>query len=173
VFGDILDDCSWISEFQDGVDPCAIADMEPAQFLLDRNQTERYSHDIRKIAENECWIASSRPAVPSLGLGGTTSGWLRASYDATAWIAAGKADLKTPLLIIGGGNDRIVSNAGQEEFCDVDNPFCCRLELEGAGHELLIEDERYRHAFFDAFRSFVTEASPPEAFCASRRQAVR
>lgn len=167
--GDITDDCSWTSEFKDGVDVCAIADQAPEEGLINPKKTERYSHDFKKIAEVECLIANNRPSVPSLGLGGTTSGWLRQSYKATDQINKAKADLKTPLLIIGGSQDKIVSNAGQDDFCDVDNPACCRLEIEGAGHELLIESEPFRAEFFDAFRSFVSGDALPEAFCAARR----
>ncbi len=168
-FGDIFDDCTWTSEFRNGVDVCALADQASETGLIDREKTEGYSHDIRKIAEIECLITNNRPSVPSLGLGGTTSGWLRQAYQATDRIDQAKADLKTPLLIVGGSQDEIVSNAGQADFCDVGNPSCCRLEIEGAGHELLIESEPFREEFFDAFQSFVSGEATPKTFCTSLR----
>ncbi|MEM9439323.1 MAG: alpha/beta hydrolase, partial [Pseudomonadota bacterium] len=134
-----LSACLWQSEFEDDVDVCSIAGNAAADALIDRDTTEHFSHDATKVAEIECWIVNSRPAEPSLGLGGPTSGWLRETYEATDWIDANRSKLETPLLIVGGSEDRTVSNVGQAAFCDRDNSECCRLELEGAGHELLIE----------------------------------
>ncbi|MGH1483976.1 MAG: alpha/beta fold hydrolase [Geminicoccales bacterium] len=161
-------DCSWSSSFKDLVDVCAIVDQSPATHLLDLENTARYSHDYQKIAENECLIGKSRANNPNLGLGGTTSGWLHEAFVATDKISANKGRLQTPLLIVAGGNDDVVSNPGQAEFCDIDNPFCCRIEVEGAGHEVLIEEESLRLQFFDAFDIFVSEQETSESFCASR-----
>lgn len=157
----ILTDCLWESEFQAGVDICAIDRGKAGGGLIDPENTERYSHDFQKVAEIECWIANSR----RLGLGGPTSGWLRASYDATDRIMEKKTDLRTPLLIVGGGEDDIVSNAGQREFCDDGNPRCCRLEIADAGHELLIESEPFQNEFFEAFDAFVKDGDAQKAFC--------
>jgi lysophospholipase len=164
-----LNSCLWQSEFQDGVDVCSIADDTAADALIDRETTERFSHDATKVAEIECWIVSSRPAVPSLGLGGPTSGWLRATYEATDWINARKSQLETPLLIVGGGKDLTVSNEGQAAFCDVDNPECCRIEIEGAGHELLIEAPALKEEFYEAFDAFIDTDQQPDAFCEAWR----
>ena len=161
----IFTDCLWTSEFQEEIDVCTI-DAEAAKAsLIDPETTSRYSHDAKKVAEIECWISSNRPAVPSLGLGGPTSGWLRATYDATDRLNAKKLDLQTPLLIIGGGQDRTVSNVGQADFCDVDNPQCCRIEFADAGHELLIESELLKKRFFKEFDAFVTTDETPDTFC--------
>ncbi|MDH3664731.1 MAG: alpha/beta hydrolase [Alphaproteobacteria bacterium] len=165
----IFADCRWRSEFKDGVDVCAIGEGDIADALLDPDNTARYSHDFKKIAEIECWIVNNRPAIPSLGLGGTTSGWLRATYKATDKINAGIANLATPLLIVGGEQDDIVSNAGQAAFCDADNPSCCRIEVAKAGHELLIESEPLRKQFISAFDAFVATEESPAAFCESFR----
>lgn len=163
----VFSDCSWSSSFEKDVDICAIVDQAPETHLLDRDNTERYSHDIRKIAENECLIGRSRTNNPNLGLGRTTSGWLHEAFAATDKIAANKSRLQTPLLIVAGGNDDVVSNPGQAAFCDIDNPSCCRVEIEGAGHEVLIEEESLRLQFFDAFDSFVSEHETSEGFCAA------
>lgn len=162
----IFTDCSWTSDFKEGTDICAIDDRQPATYLSDPDSTAGYSHDFRKVAEYECLIAESRPLVPSLGLGRVTSGWLRASFEATDKIEANKEALTTPLLIVAGGKDDVVSNPGQAAFCDIDNPSCCRIEIEGAGHEVLIEKEDYRQQFFKAFKAFVASEETPEAFCA-------
>ncbi len=164
-----LNSCLWQSEFEEDADVCSIADDAAASALIDRDTTESFSHDATKVAEIECWIVNNRPAVPSLGLGGPTSGWLRASYEATDWINANKSRLETPLLIIGGSEDQTVSNEGQSAFCDVDNPECCRLEIEGAGHELLIEAAPLKEQFFEAFDVFIDTDQQPDAFCESQR----
>lgn len=164
-----LSACLWESAFQDDADVCTIADDVAANALVDRDKLERFSHDAVKLAEIECWIVNSRPAEPSLGLGGPTSGWLRATFEATDWINANKSRLETPLLIVGGSKDETVSNEGQSTFCDVDNPECCRLEVEGAGHELLIETAPIKEQFFEAFDAFIDTDLQPDAFCAARR----
>ena len=163
----ILTDCLWESEFRDGADVCSVPEGSAGSELIDPKNTQRFTHDFKKVAEIECWIANSRPSVPSLGLGGPTSGWLRATYDATDWIEEHKSDLETPLLIVGGSEDDVVSNGGQAAFCDDDNPQCCRLEIAGAGHELLIESKPLKDMFFDAFDAFIEGTESPKAFCAA------
>jgi lysophospholipase len=160
-----LSKCLWESQFQRETDVCSIAEDAATNALVDREATEGFSHDATKVAEIECWIANSRPAEPSLGLGGPTSGWLRATYEATDWINANKSRLETPLLILGGSKDQTVSNEGQSAFCDIDNPECCRLEIEGAGHELLIEAAPLKEQFFEAFDAFIDTDRQPQVFC--------
>lgn len=164
-----LADCLWRSEFVDDVDVCMLADEQLVDALIDRESTERFSHDIKKVAEIECWIANSRPAVPSLGLGGPTSGWLRETYQATDLLNAEKSNLETPLLIVGAGQDQTVSNEGQSMFCDGDNPECCRFEIPEAGHEILIESASINKKFYEMFDAFVDSEEPPGAFCESLR----
>ncbi|MEL6961393.1 MAG: alpha/beta hydrolase, partial [Pseudomonadota bacterium] len=164
-----LSACLWRSEFEDDADVCSIAGDAAADALIDRSTTEHFSHDATKVAEIECWIVNSRPADRSLGLGGPTSGWLRATYEATDWIDANRSKLETPLLIVGGSEDLTVSNEGQAAFCDRDNSECCRLELEGAGHELLIETSPMIKQFYEVFDAFIDTDLQPDAFCKARR----
>lgn len=164
------DDCPWTSDFAPQIDPCELDEGNAGANLNDAATTESYSHDAGRIAEIDCLVRSSRngdAADPGLGLGGSTSGWLRAAFEATDAIGAGKTDLETPLLIVGAGGETIVDNADQAGFCDAANPACCRLEIPDAGHEILIEAEVFRARFMEWFREFTTSDVSPKAFCAA------
>jgi lysophospholipase len=165
--------CSWASSFADKVDPCTFRGAVPSNAnLRDAADTWRYTHDFAKVALFDCMVIRSQDTAepdPGLAVGGATSSWLRATFLATDEIAANPARLKTPLLIIGAGGDTVVSNEGQSAFCGESNSSCCRIEIAGAGHEILIEAEDKRQAFMDHFQQFVSRPlqQTPKDFCKS------
>jgi alpha-beta hydrolase superfamily lysophospholipase len=164
--------CPWTNSFLHDVDPCTFKGDPPSHDrLTNRLDTERYTHDFAKVAVIDCMVGRSLDPArsePGLAVGGSTSGWLRATFLATDAIAVDPKQLRTPLLIVGAGGETIVSNEGQKAFCAAASPNCCRVEIEGAGHEILIETEEKRRAFMDHFRRFVAKPwQEPSAFCAT------
>ena len=98
---------------------------------------------------------------PALQLGGASLQWLRqglmAGDDAIA-----KADrITTPLLVLQAGADVVVDNEAQRAFCQAqgscrdDNP----LVIEGASHELFIEQDPLRRQALEAALSFFEQHS--------------
>jgi len=162
----VTGDRVWKSSFRDDVNACELpSEASYPDVFRNIDGIKKYSHDYAKIAENECLISESRGGNPNLGLASPTSGWLRAALDATATIGENKEKLRTRLLIVAGGHDTIVSNAGQRRFCDKDNPFCCRKEIPCGGHELLIELEEHRAGFFRLFSTFVSSTESMQSLC--------
>jgi lysophospholipase len=89
--------------------------------------------------------------VPELQLGGVTVKWLSESLTALEKIFSNIDKIKTPTLVIQAGEDRIVSNEAQDDFCQQLHklhPQSCPngkpLVIEGAYHELFFESDSYR-----------------------------
>ena len=105
-------------------------------------------------------------AAPHLAVGWPTVAWTDGAFAAVAEAAEARfsAQIRQPILMIGAGEDRVVSTAATEAFA-------ARLRLgsylmvPGARHELLMEQDHLRAQFWAAFDAFVPGTSLP------RRQA--
>lgn len=105
----------------------------------------RFMDEHRVIAQN-----------PDLALGGVTYGWLNATFESIEILSgaeyAGK--IRTPVLVISAGRDKIVSEAAQRAVC-------ARMEKGGfvsipdSYHEILKERDPVRKAFWKEFDAFV------------------
>ena len=104
----------------------------------------RFMDEHRAIAES-----------PELALGGVTYGWLAATFKSIDILScaeyAGK--IKTPVLIISAGKDRIVSQAAQREICSImgKGTFVC---IPDSFHEILKERDIVRKTFWKEFDEF-------------------
>lgn len=127
--------------------------LPPGGRRFEKNQRtsdpERYARFHRLIAQN-----------PDLALGGVTFGWLRATFasiDALASPAAA-ASIRTPLLIVSSGDDRVVPVSAQQTLCAA-LPDCRFVSVPGARHEILMERDGFRAAFWRAFDGFMAADS--------------
>ncbi len=95
-------------------------------------------------------------AAPHLGIGRPTIGWVRTALEAMNEIASFRyaARIRTPMLMICAGDERLVSNSAVEQLT-VQMKTGAMLELTGARHELLQEQDRFRDQFWAAFQAFV------------------
>jgi lysophospholipase len=95
-------------------------------------------------------------AEPALGLGGPTVTWCDAAFRAMRAFAVPSypARIRQPILIVGAGRDTIVSNTAIEDFATALRAGSY-LMVNGAQHELLMEQDRYRTQFWAAFDAFV------------------
>jgi lysophospholipase len=93
---------------------------------------------------------------PALGLGGPTVAWCDAAFRAMRTISAPRfpGRIRQPILIVGAGRDTIVSNTAIEDFA-LQLRAGSHLMINGAQHELLMEQDRYRTQFWAAFDAFV------------------
>ena len=99
-------------------------------------------------------------STPGLALGGPTVRWLAASRDAMARITDKNAPpIDTEILIVSSSEDRVVGIRTQlilHEECLTNS----RIEIiDGARHEILMEQDRYRQRFWDLFDDFVLGAA--------------
>ncbi len=89
---------------------------------------------------------------PALALGGVTYAWLKAAFDSIAELKnrAHRGSPKVPILMMSAGEDKIVSNRAQQALCKR-LPGCQHQMIPGAKHEILMEADRYRSYFWEAF----------------------
>jgi lysophospholipase len=94
--------------------------------------------------------------APGLGLGAPTIGWVAASFEAMDSMAAAGApeSVRTPVLILAAGEDRIVSNAAIERMA-ARLGVARTLTIAGARHEILQERDALRAQALAAFHAFV------------------
>lgn len=93
---------------------------------------------------------------PDLALGGLTFGWLAATLTSTSFIMQTDyvEQIRTPTVIVSGGLDRVVSARAQKAVC-ARMPNCHRVVFDRARHEILMETDRIRSAFWKIFDAFV------------------
>lgn len=89
---------------------------------------------------------------PEIKLGGVTLAWLDAAVENETYIFDNIAKIQTPTLILQAGNDTVVSNAKQHEFCEQLNALHSRscpsgkpIILNNALHELFFEIDEIRN----------------------------
>jgi len=93
---------------------------------------------------------------PDLRLAGATWGWLAAALRSMDWLKApGRPEaITTPLLVLGAGKDRICPTAQTKAFA-ARMPGASYVEIEEAGHEILMERNVIRAEFWAAFDAFM------------------
>lgn len=90
-------------------------------------------------------------STPAIQLGGVTVKWLSESIKALKTIFANIDKIITPTLVIQAGDDKIVSNQAQDDFCQqlhqLHSQSCPNgqpVVVKGGYHELFFESDRYR-----------------------------
>lgn len=130
----------------------------------------RLSGDPARYARN----ASLAEAVGVMAIGAPTIGWLDAAYRAMARLREpGFASaIRTPTLVVAAGNDPVCATAAITAFAEglKTGPA---LVVPEARHEILMESDAIRTAFWAAFDAFLseTEGSAPQALEDDRVQA--
>jgi lysophospholipase len=95
-------------------------------------------------------------ADPALAIGSPTVAWVDTAFRAMREFAdpAYAGRLRQPLLLVGAGQDQVVSTRAIGEFATRLRAGA-HLVIPGARHELLMEQDRYREQFWAAFDAFV------------------
>lgn len=95
-------------------------------------------------------------AAPGLGLGSPTIGWVRAAAASMKTITAFgfPPRVHVPMLMLAAGQDRVVSNRAIEELA-MQLKAGSGIVVDGARHELLQEQDRFREQVWSAFDAFV------------------
>jgi len=93
--------------------------------------------------------------APDLAIASPTIGWVKTSFDAMTRLQYPKTAkaISTPLLFVAGPHDRITDTRATKHF--VSHLQNGRLiELNDAEHEILLERDALRNAFWQAFDDF-------------------
>lgn len=116
--------------------------------------TDKFSHDAVRDAVHNAWSK----ADPGLQVGGVTFGWVIKALKCCAQLTMSdiSKSINIPVLIALAGEDTIVDNDPARTFA-ANLPRGEVLEIEGAHHEILMEDNRYRDLFLAAFDKMVKE----------------
>ncbi|WP_042063574.1 alpha/beta fold hydrolase [Aeromonas allosaccharophila] len=92
---------------------------------------------------------------PQIKLGGATAHWIYQGITGADAAIAEAGAIKTPLLVLQAGDDKIVDNTAQDRFCSLAK---CEggkpLRIEGAWHELLMETDDKRQPALTAMADF-------------------
>lgn len=102
-------------------------------------------------------------AHPDLEIGAPTIDWLAAACRAMTRFFEPDfgPSLQLPVLLVASTGDRIVSARESERFAR-QTRSCRYLEIAGARHELLMEDDFHRDQFLAAFDAFVADGEPAQ-----------
>lgn len=103
------------------------------------------------------WFRELYKTKPELKLGGPSVRWVWQALMASKQCIQMTRQIRTPLLILQGGDDRIVSNKSQKTFFNKlrkTNDHCELLPIEGARHELLVEKDCYRNKVLASIFTF-------------------
>jgi lysophospholipase len=109
--------------------------------------------DRRRFQRQQDLIAKN----PDIRLAGPTWGWLKAAEASMARVMApGYAEaIETPVLVCGGGKDRIVLTDAERAFAKR-MPHGTYVEFEDSEHEILMENDSIRMRFWKAFGEFMS-----------------
>jgi lysophospholipase len=101
-------------------------------------------------------------ATPELALGGITYGWLAATFDSIDLLnrRGYPEGIQTPVQMVGGGADRVVSIHAQRNLCRR-IPGCRFRQIDGARHEILMETDAIRRDFWEIFDTFAGVSGRP------------
>lgn len=113
----------------------------------------RLSGDPRRYARN----AAVARALGQGAVGSPTIAWLLAAYDAMEALQAKgyPGRVKIPALVIGAGDDPVCSTPAIELFARGLGPGSTYLAIPGSRHEVMMESDPIREAFWAAFDAFI------------------
>jgi lysophospholipase len=120
-----------------------------------------FSSDIHRFTRDTAILAAS----PELGLGGPSFSWLKAAIRAMDGLQrnTGAEKLRTPVLIVAAGQDRIVDTEAVRRFAH-NLAGISLVVIPESRHEILAERSEIREQFFAAFDTFMEIQTPSKAW---------
>ncbi len=114
----------------------------------------RFTSDYNRFMEDKKIMDEN----PQIALGGPTFKWMAESLDSIELLASDQfgKKIKTPILMIGAGNDKIVSLDAMDMMTrKLSN--CRLIKIPDARHEILRETDEIRSIFWKEFDLFIKE----------------
>ena len=94
---------------------------------------------------------------PSIRIGGPSKQWVRESCKASKRSVEAASLIKVPVLLLRGEKDDVVTQKAQEQFCKNVGKNCHAYLIQGAFHELYIEDDEKRSRALSALFLFLSK----------------
>lgn len=112
----------------------------------------RLSTDPERYARN----ARIAALAPQLAIGDPTVAWMKAAFRCMAALGEPRfaATITTPTMVIAAGNDPVVSTPAVERFAGRLKALRA-IVIAGSRHEILMERDPIRTAFWAAFDAFI------------------
>lgn len=129
-------------------------------YFLGQRDYVKHNFAGNKLTHSEARYAIFRDeyhTAPQLQLGGVTGHWLHAAAQAMDQIENAASSFKLPALVIQAGADEVVDNARQNRVLAKFSQ-CKLMCIQGAKHELLMEQDRYRVPVMQAILAFLATA---------------
>lgn len=112
------------------------------------------------------WFRDLYEQKPELKIGGPSARWVWQGLAAARRCITRAPEITTPILLLQGSEDNIVDNQAQNLFCHTMQQAgrACELKvIQGARHELLFEEDKYRHPVLSATISHFRKAETTES----------
>jgi lysophospholipase len=94
-----------------------------------------------------------RDIHPEIRIGGASFKWVSEAIQATRRVRENAAEIRTPLLLLQSGDDRVVKPAGQDTVCS--RAASCEIfKTVGAQHDVLMERDDLRDPAMDRILEF-------------------
>ncbi len=134
-----------------GKEPFASKPVDPA---TQRFETNPVTTDRKRFEQAQAFVR----AEPRLGVSGISWSWINAAqaFLKELWAPENVARIKTPCLFIQAAEELLVERDAAAHLAEL-SPQCDALMIEGARHELLMEQDIYRDQFFKAFDDFMAK----------------
>ncbi|MET0183092.1 MAG: alpha/beta hydrolase [Caulobacterales bacterium] len=115
------------------------------------------THDKERHARNQGLVIEDS----HLALAGPTISWVAAAAEACeAFMApSALAHIRIPVTIVTAGREQLVDNRQAQAIAQI-LPDCELVNVTGAKHELMMEQDQYRAQFWDAFDRVADHVSP-------------
>jgi lysophospholipase len=117
-------------------------------FAMDDFPGNPLTSDRRRFAR----AIATLEAIPELGLGGPTFGWLGAALAAMDELQKAPIRFRTPVLIVAAGRDRVVDSDAARRFAARNG--LAFVTIPESEHEILIETDAIRAQFLGALDAF-------------------
>ncbi|MDP4535058.1 alpha/beta fold hydrolase [Alkalimonas collagenimarina] len=101
------------------------------------------------------WFQSIYQAEPGLQLGGVTLSWLIAAWQVIQRLQQEGSSIQLPLLVLQAKADKVVSNGYQRRFVKQRPSSRQLIGMDGARHELLMEQDAIRARCYHAINAFI------------------
>ncbi len=113
-----------------------------------------------RLSGDEARYARNAAVARALGegaIGAPTVGWIRAAYEAMSRFdrPGYGATIRVPTLILSAGDDPVCSTPAMERFARTLGEGSRYLSIPGSRHEIMMETDDVRQAFWEAFDDFV------------------
>jgi len=94
---------------------------------------------------------------PEAKIGAPSVRWVKEACLGSARSVKNASMIRIPILLIHAQNDIVVNSEPQEVFCKNAGDYCKGIQIDGAYHELLVEEDHMREKTLTAILDFISK----------------